>query len=216
MPKSPKSKHLPWNFILPALIGLILFAGLSVMSIKKPDSGQLSLLFLIHAKESKIIQENTEWKLTLINPDTRVEYFSDRPQRLMGQGSLGQFITLWNEWGFVQNPPNAAISFLGEQDSKNNVMMVSLQDPTYNSDSKELSFRINPLQEIPQSLQKLQQQAGEVVAKDGLSATVFIDNAIVSSRPENQTPPIKTFLSGMPLQEHSFHIHWKGTVLESN
>ncbi len=212
MPKSAGNKHLPWNFIIPLSIVLVLLIIFGLISLRKPESEQMSLLFLIHAEEAKVTKEDDGWKLVLADTDPRVQFFSDRPKRLMGQGDLGQFLISWNDWGFVENPPNAAISFLKDE----NVMMVSLEDPSYDSETKELSFIINPLQEIPESLENLNQQTGEILAKTGKSPTVFIDNAILSSNSEDQTPTVKNFLSGMPIQEHSFHIHWKGPVFKSD
>ncbi len=215
MPKSIKKPRLSWTFIIPALILILIFGGFSFLSRDHFKNDQMSLLFVLHAQKGSITQDNNGWKLTLFNTDKRVEFFSDRPRRTVGQGELGQFLTLWGEWGFVQDPPNAAISFDGKETKMRSPIVVTLEDPSYNSDTKELTFKIAPLQQIPESFQYLAKSTNKIAPGELKDPTMFIDNAIISSQPENQTQSLKTFLIGMPLQEHSFHIHWKGSVLNS-
>lgn len=216
MPKSAKKSKFPWTFLIPALIFILIFAGFSFLSTDHFKNDQMSLLFVLQAKKGNVTQDNGVWTLTLTDTDRRIEFFSDRPKRMVGQGELGQFLTLWREWGFIQNPPNAAISFDGKTTQMDSPIVVTLQDPIYNSDTKELAFKITPLQQTPEAFQYLTKSTGQIKPSEIADLTIFIDNAIVSSQPKNQTSPIKTFLSGMPIQEHSFHIHWKGSVLESN
>ncbi len=53
--------------------------------------------------------------LTLSDANTGVLYFSDRPYRVGGQISNGDFITFWDaEDGFKGDPPNAVVSILSE------------------------------------------------------------------------------------------------------
>jgi hypothetical protein len=215
MPKSTKKPRPSWTFIVPAVIFVLIFAGFSFLSIDHFKNDQMSLLFVLHAQRGSVTQGNNVWKLTLSDADRRVEFFSDRPKRIVGQGELGQFLTLWGEWGFIQNPPNAAISFDMKETNMRSPMVVTLEDPSYNSDTKELTFKITPLQETPESLQYLAKSTNKLEPGEFKNPTIFIDNAIISSQPENQTQSLKTFLIGMPLEEHSFHIHWKGSVLNS-
>lgn len=195
---------------MPLIVILIILIVLGLVSLKKPEGEQMSLLFLIHAKEAKVTKDDSGWKLVMADTDSRVEFFSDRPKRLMGQGSLGQFLLAWEDLGFAEDPPNAAISMMGEDE----VMMVTLKDPIYNSDTRELSFYIKSLMELPESFQNLNQQRGEFGEKQGDEPTIFIDNAIISSKSSNQTLQVQAFMSGTPIQEHTFHIRWKGSVLD--
>jgi hypothetical protein len=215
MPKSTKKFRPSWTFIVPAVFFVLIFVGFSFLSTDFLKKEQMSLLFVLHATKGIVTHDNDVWKLTLSDTDKRVEYFSDRPKRTVGQGELGQFLTLWGEWGFVQDPPNAAISFDSKETKIISAMIVTLEDPSYNSDTKELTFKITPLQQTPESLQYLAKSTNKIAPGELKDPTMFIDNAIISSQPENQTQSLKTFLIGMPLQEHSFHIHWKGSVLNS-
>lgn len=216
MPKSLKKFKPSWIFLISFLILVSIFTGFSFLSTDFFKKEQMSLLFVLHAKKGIVTHDNDVWKLKLSDTDKRVEFFSDRPKRKVGQGELGQFLTLWGEWGFIQNPPNAAISFEEKTTRTGSPIIVTLEDPSYNSDTKELTFKITPLQQIPESLQYLAKSADNLEPGELKDPTIFIDNAIVSSGPENQTQPVRTFLSGMPIQEHSFHIHWKGGILQTN
>ncbi|MCP4231907.1 MAG: hypothetical protein GY771_17400 [bacterium] len=56
-----------------------------------------------------------------------VVYFSDRPYRIAGHISLGEFVELWGEGtdNFEADPPNATLSIFDEQGYKNVVIEIS-------------------------------------------------------------------------------------------
>ncbi len=69
-------------------------------------------------------------------------FFSDRPQRVVGHMSSRKFV---NEWGegedsFAEDPPNAVISFLENEDAAPEEVTVEIQDPHIDGDA--LTYKI--------------------------------------------------------------------------
>ena len=87
--------------------------------------------------------------LTLTGVPSAV-YFSDRPYRIAGHISLGEFVELWDKSAdsFETNPPNATLSVL-EKNGKGNIV-IELLNPVLTENG--LSFQIVVINgEIPDS-----------------------------------------------------------------
>ena len=120
----------------------------------------------LEAEESMFVQTaqgitSDGGTLTLqgITPSTL--YFSDRPQRIVGHMSTGDFVDLWDEGdnSFEADPPNAVLAFLQPGDEVPEDAVVVIQEPRL--DDGELSYSIEVLD-------------GTVPAKAG-PVTLFID-----------------------------------------
>jgi hypothetical protein len=73
-------------------------------------------------------------------------FFSDRPQRVVGHMTARQFIKAWGEGqnSFAEDPPNAVISFLSEDDDAPEDAVVVLKDPRLVGD--DLTYGIDLLE----------------------------------------------------------------------
>ena len=68
-------------------------------------------------------------KLHGLAPSTLM--FSDRPERIVGHLTTEQFVDGWGhgENSFLEDPPNAVLSFLGEGDGSPEDVVVTLTNP---------------------------------------------------------------------------------------
>ena len=97
--------------------------------------------------------------LTGISPATL--YFSDRPERVVGHMTTGQFLEGWTEGenSFASDPPNAVLSYVDPGSDRPDDCVVVLRDPQADGDS--LRYSIDVLE-------------GSVPASSG-ACTLFID-----------------------------------------
>ena len=99
--------------------------------------------------------------LTLEDVSPSTLYFSDRPERVVGHMTTGQFVEQWAEGpnSFLEDPPNAVLSYVEVGDDIPSDAVVVLRDPVASGSS--LSYSIEVLD-------------GEVPATSG-AVTLFID-----------------------------------------
>lgn len=69
-------------------------------------------------------------------------FFSDRPQRVVGHMSSKKFVDQWGEGedSFAEDPPNAVISFLEDDEAPPEEVTVEIQDPEIDRDT--LTYKI--------------------------------------------------------------------------
>ncbi len=69
-------------------------------------------------------------------------FFADRPQRVVGHLSSKKFVNQWGEGedSFAEDPPNAVISFLENEDTPPEEVTVELLDPQIDEDT--LTYKI--------------------------------------------------------------------------
>jgi len=69
-------------------------------------------------------------------------FFADRPQRIVGHLSSKKFVNQWGEGedSFAEDPPNAVISFLENEDTPPEEVTVELSDPQIDEDT--LTYKI--------------------------------------------------------------------------
>ncbi len=79
-----------------------------------------------------------------ITPSTL--YFSDRPKRIVGHMSTGDFVALWGEGdnSFEEDPPNAVLGFLEPGDQVPEDAVVVIQQP--HLENGQLSYSIEALE----------------------------------------------------------------------
>ena len=102
-----------------------------------------------------------ESTLTLQDVSPSTLYFSDRPERVVGHMTTEQFVDQWSEGpnSFLEDPPNAVLSYVGMGDDIPSDAVVVLRDPVVSGSS--LSYSIEVLD-------------GAVPATSG-AVTLFID-----------------------------------------
>jgi len=69
-------------------------------------------------------------------------FFADRPQRIVGHLSSKKFVNQWGEGedSFAEDPPNAVISFLENEDTPPEEVTVELSDPQIDEDT--LTYKV--------------------------------------------------------------------------
>jgi hypothetical protein len=86
-----------------------------------------------------------------VSPSTL--YFADRPRREVGHMPSRRFIDLWNDDGehsFEADPPNAVLSFLGNDEEPPQDVVVVIRDPLLDGDT--LTYAVDVLDgELPRS-----------------------------------------------------------------
>ncbi len=71
--------------------------------------------------------------------------FSDRPERIVGHLTSGQFVEGWGhgENSFLDDPPNAVLSFLDDDDESPEDVVVTLTNPLL--DGEDLTYTVDVL-----------------------------------------------------------------------
>jgi len=120
----------------------------------------------LEAEESMFVQtahgissDGATLVLDGVTPSTL--YFSDRPQRVVGQMATADFVDLWGKGdnSFETDPPNAVLSFLEPGGDVPEDAVVVIQDPRL--DDGRLSYAIEVLEGV------IPEEAGPV--------TLFVD-----------------------------------------
>ncbi len=105
----------------------------------------------LQAEQSMFVQtaravtsDGTTLTLKDVTPSTL--YFSDRPKRVVGHMSTGDFVDLWAEGdnSFEQDPPNAVLAFLESGADAPTDAVVVIRQPRL--ENGELSYSIETLE----------------------------------------------------------------------
>jgi hypothetical protein len=93
----------------------------------KPDSQAAEFLF-VQTADSVTFQDDT---ITLHGVSPTTLFFSDRPDRITGHQDTEMFVENWStgDDSFASDPPNAALSILGDEDNEIVEVVVELRDP---------------------------------------------------------------------------------------
>jgi hypothetical protein len=110
----------------------------------KAPAAPPSFLFVQTAK--KIDYKDGVMTLYDVSPQTM--FFTDRPNRVVGQVLTDRFVTRWTQDkspnGFATNPPNAAVTVFQPDGPK--TAIVALTNPRY--DGKNIAYNVQVLQGI--------------------------------------------------------------------
>ena len=99
--------------------------------------------------------------------------FSDRPERVVGQVPMQKFL---DGLGFSpENPPNAAIDILGGNESQD-VMVMELFDPVYDTVNKTLQYNISIMEEPNLSYAIFNERHDTSLPESFGPAALFIDD----------------------------------------
>lgn len=105
-------------------------------SLEASQSGSINLLFVQESLNASFVPVgNGNYLLTLSKVVPYTMFFSDRPDRIAGFYTMEDFIAGFN-WSVS---PNAAISRSNAKESED-IMIVALAKPTYNSTTKEILY----------------------------------------------------------------------------
>ena len=99
-----------------------------------------------HAQSSSISEINdTAYSLELNDVSDKTILFSDRPDRIVKSISTVDFIGNWStgEDSFAVDAPNAVL-VVDEQEGKQEIVIIELFDPIYDSDKKTLKYNVTP------------------------------------------------------------------------
>lgn len=116
-----------------------------------------------------------EYLLTLEGHHGGTIYFSDRPERIVGQNPTEQFL---EGFGFgPENPPNAAV-VVETEDGEQDVVVLELLNPTYDEASGTLTYGATILEEYQgENLVHLASQQQDTELPESFSrASLFIDD----------------------------------------
>jgi hypothetical protein len=86
-----------------------------------------------------IVGKNDVFTLTFTAASPDVTVFTDRPVRSASTEDLPNFVDLWDERGFGQDPPNAALVLDQEPDNADTAIF-TLADPSYDQASGAISY----------------------------------------------------------------------------
>jgi len=113
------------------------------------------------------------YTLTLVGVAPQTIAFSDRPERIIVQAPMQEFLD-----GFCwlpENPPNAAIEIL-EADEEEDVAVVELLDPVYDNETQTLQYNVSILEEPDHSYAVFNERADQSLPEAFGPATLFIDD----------------------------------------
>ena len=82
--------------------------------------------------------------LTLQDVSPSTLYFSDRPERVVGHMTTHQFVEQWAEGpnSFLEDPPNAVLSYVGTGEDTPSDAVVILRDPVASGSTLSYSIEV--------------------------------------------------------------------------
>lgn len=138
----------------------------------------VNVSFVQSADVSKLTAINTKtgtYKLSLKNINPHVTYFSDRPNRVIGQFTMAQYLAKWKQGkdSFNVDAPNAVLNAAfhtaNDEDQFVNVF-VELSNPVYSIRERKFSYDVKLLNNNRQPLNGVELH----------HAVLFIDEACLS------------------------------------
>ena len=146
------------------IVGGYVLVGLLLLSLVGCLEKEKSTEFLFVQTAHRVSFDNDVMTLHDVSPTTL--FFSDRPERVTGHQGTNVFVENWSEGknSFANDPPNAALVILGDDDTEVTEIVVELKEPKYIDD--KLSYSVTVLE-------------GEMPSSGGVSA-LFIDAIIIA------------------------------------
>ncbi|MGD1836271.1 MAG: hypothetical protein ACPKQO_11190 [Nitrososphaeraceae archaeon] len=113
---------------------------------KATDSDEPKFSAIQHANSGTISEINeTAYTLELNDVSDKTIFFSDRPDRIIKSINTTDFIGNWSTGSdsFVVYAPNAAL-VVDEKDRQQDIVIIELFNPVYDSDKKVLKYEVTP------------------------------------------------------------------------
>lgn len=146
----------------------------------EPEVQEIGLLFTQNATSGSLRalegKDSDRYVLTLENPGRQVIWFQDRPGRQSGHLPLKGFMEAWEGYGFVEDPPNAALSVLDGADHQDTAVL-TLGKPRYNAAKRKLRFPVRAESEATGNLAHFEHAHDPGAIESFGHAALFIDDA---------------------------------------
>jgi hypothetical protein len=110
-------------------------------------------------------------RLTLVGVDPISVAFTDRPRRLVARVQTSGLSRTWDDAGFAEDPPNAAVSWF-DDDGEHSVVVV-LSDPQPAAD--DLSFAYRVIEKNPKRLRSHTADPQPDLPAELRDVVVFVD-----------------------------------------
>ncbi len=133
-----------------------------------------SYLFVQNATSGTFVSNGDEtYTLTMNGVSSQTIYFSDRPERKVGQIEMQTFL---DTMCFASpNPPNAAIEIMnGAED--NDVIIAELLNPVYNNNAATLQYTARILKDANHSIADFNERNDVSIPTSFESVALFIDD----------------------------------------
>jgi hypothetical protein len=104
-----------------------------------PTGGDLYTQTTHKGTLSPVAGKDDVFQLTFAEPSPDVTVFTDRPVRSASTEALADFVGQWDQRGFGQDPPNAALVLDQEPDDADTAVF-TLADPTYDQASGAVTY----------------------------------------------------------------------------
>ncbi len=173
---------------LAALIGTTLTAcaaDASGSATPASETDSLSLLFQLEAEAGTLTQlDGATYALELTTAGERMIWFSDRPDRKAGSLRTDEFIAIWPDFGFDEDPPNIGFTANGISDGVS--VVATMTEPAYDAATAVFTAELEILFAAPNS--GLEDGTDTPYSSKELPETltevsVFIDDATCSVMP---------------------------------
>jgi len=140
-------------------------------------SGKESMyLFVQNAHSGTLVPASAGenlFMLTLNGVSPQTIYFSDRPERDVGQVDMASFLDAM--CGDKENPPNAALEIL-DGDEDGDVVVVELIDYEYDAEKESLQYSVRILEEPDHSLAVYNERHDTSIPETFGEVALFIDD----------------------------------------
>jgi hypothetical protein len=133
-----------------------------------------SYLFVQSGTSGSFVDDGSgNYTLTIQGVSPQTIYFSDRPERDVGQISMQKFLTrgCFNS----DNPPNAAITLMNA-DEKNDVIVVELLHPVYDATTATLQYTAHILKDTNLSVSSINERRDDSIPDTFDAVALFIDD----------------------------------------
>jgi hypothetical protein len=139
---------------------------------------EIGLLFAQTANRGtmKPIKGTPRFSLKLFGVNSQVVWFSDRPARQSGEIPVLDFTRSWAGLGFVDDPPNAALTVLNARDREDTVV-VELRRPDFKTKKNRLRYTAQILDAATGNLSHLESDRDHRVRRHFHDPSLFIDDA---------------------------------------
>jgi hypothetical protein len=119
------------------------------------------------------------FNLRLYGVNPQVVWFADRPARQSGQIAVPDFTRAWPGLGFVDDPPNAALTLL-EAGNRHDTVVMELGRPDFKPKKNRVRYSAQLLDEATGNLSYLNSDLDPRTKRHFGTASLFIDDAAAS------------------------------------
>jgi uncharacterized protein YjbI with pentapeptide repeats len=166
-----------------ASLGALLAVGVALAPVapaqEQPQEQEIGLLFAQTANRGTmkpIPGPTPRFNLRLRGVNSQVVWFQDRPGRSSGHIPVPEFTRAWAGFGFVEVPPNAALTLLHAGDRQDTVVM-ELGQPHFKKKKSRIRYSAQLLDEATGNLSHLNSDLDPRVNRRFRAPSLFIDDA---------------------------------------